>query len=190
MDTWGWSAEDMTMTGEIERLGAITPPRGRSVRRRFATTPRSGQLAVLVVAYEPVGSRATVEAAMTILAEPASLEVAIAAGLLLPERDRLTLAHPDLGEIAMRTFADHERRAAHLALAGVGVSPTPIASDLTDRELDVTELATSGLRTKEIADRLHLSPKTVEYHLSNVFRKLGVRSRTELGHLLRRAGAA
>jgi len=41
-------------------------------------------------------------------------------------------------------------------------------------------LATDALTNREIAERLFVSEKTVEAHLSRVFRKLGVRSRTEL----------
>jgi DNA-binding NarL/FixJ family response regulator len=44
----------------------------------------------------------------------------------------------------------------------------------------VSELAASGRRNKEIAAALFLSVGTVEMHLSRVYRKLGVRSRTEL----------
>jgi len=51
---------------------------------------------------------------------------------------------------------------------------------LTPTERQVAELAGSGLRNTEIAARLFLSTKTVEAHLSRVYRKLGVRSRTEL----------
>lgn len=51
---------------------------------------------------------------------------------------------------------------------------------LTPAESRVAELAGKGLRNAEIASRLHLTPKTVESTLSLVYRKLGVRSRTEL----------
>ena len=54
------------------------------------------------------------------------------------------------------------------------------AERLTPTELQVGELAVAGLRNTEIAARLFLSGKTVEANLSRVYRKLGVRSRTEL----------
>ena len=54
------------------------------------------------------------------------------------------------------------------------------ADELTPTESRVAELAGQGLRNAEIAARLYVTPKTVEATLSRVYRKLGVRSRTEL----------
>jgi DNA-binding NarL/FixJ family response regulator len=54
---------------------------------------------------------------------------------------------------------------------------------LTDAEQRVAELAAQGRKNKEIAATLFLAVSTVEMHLSRIYRKLGVRSRTELaGH--------
>jgi DNA-binding NarL/FixJ family response regulator len=50
---------------------------------------------------------------------------------------------------------------------------------LSDRELGIIKLAARGLTNKEIADDLHLSYRTVEGHMRDVFNKLGVGSRTE-----------
>jgi len=50
---------------------------------------------------------------------------------------------------------------------------------LSSRELDVIKLAAKGFTNKEIADKLHLSYRTVEGHMRDVFNKLGVGSRTE-----------
>lgn len=52
--------------------------------------------------------------------------------------------------------------------------------ELTPTEQRVADLASQGLRNTEIAARLYVTPKTVEATLSRVYRKLGVRSRTEL----------
>lgn len=57
------------------------------------------------------------------------------------------------------------------------ISPTVV---LGDRELEVAMLAARGLSNRDIANELFLSPKTVENTLGKVFRKLGVRSRTQL----------
>ncbi len=50
---------------------------------------------------------------------------------------------------------------------------------INERELEVLELLAQGARNKEIAARLFITTKTVEYHLSNIFSKLGVSNRTE-----------
>jgi DNA-binding CsgD family transcriptional regulator len=52
--------------------------------------------------------------------------------------------------------------------------------ELTATERQICELAMAGLRNAEIAARLFLSGKTVEANLSRAYRKLGVRSRTEM----------
>lgn len=50
---------------------------------------------------------------------------------------------------------------------------------LSKRELDIIKLAAKGLTNKEIAHKLHLSYRTIEGHMRDVFNKLGVGSRTE-----------
>jgi DNA-binding CsgD family transcriptional regulator len=57
--------------------------------------------------------------------------------------------------------------------------------ELTPRELEIALLASSDLSNREIADRLVVSPRTVETHIYRVMDKLGVSSRQELGPLLR-----
>ena len=64
------------------------------------------------------------------------------------------------------------------------------AGRLTPTELQVAELAVDGLRNSEIAARLFLSGKTVEANLSRIYRKLGVRSRTELAARMPSQGTA
>ena len=65
---------------------------------------------------------------------------------------------------------------------GVGVE------SLTERELQVARLVVDRRTNPEIADALFLSPKTVETHLRNIFRKLAVSSRVEVARAVERAG--
>lgn len=52
-------------------------------------------------------------------------------------------------------------------------------AQLTDRQIDVLKLVTEGLRNADIAAQLHISPKTVDHHVSAILAKLGVGSRQE-----------
>ena len=62
------------------------------------------------------------------------------------------------------------------------VTPTPEAKSvepLSDREMEILKLAAKGISNKDIAEKVFLSPRTVQVHLGNIFNKLGVASRTE-----------
>ncbi len=58
---------------------------------------------------------------------------------------------------------------------------------LTRREREVAELISQRLTNPQIAERLVLSPKTVEIHASNIFRKLGVSRRSQVAEAIERA---
>ena len=55
---------------------------------------------------------------------------------------------------------------------------------LTPQEAQVARLAREGLSNPEIGARLFISPRTAQYHLSNVFTKLGITSRSQLDRVL------
>jgi DNA-binding CsgD family transcriptional regulator len=79
---------------------------------------------------------------------------------------------------ALRDAASRElRRAGTRVSAG---SRRAAGGELTAREREVAELVARGHSNKEVAGALFLSEKTVEHHLSRIYAKLGVRSRTEL----------
>jgi DNA-binding CsgD family transcriptional regulator len=56
---------------------------------------------------------------------------------------------------------------------------------ISGRELEVVTCVLGGLANKEIADRLFISPKTVENHLYKIYQKLGINNRVQLYNLLR-----
>lgn len=59
-----------------------------------------------------------------------------------------------------------------------------LLTELTKREREITELVAQGLTNREIAERLVVSPRTPEYHIRNVLKKLGLRSREEITALI------
>lgn len=59
---------------------------------------------------------------------------------------------------------------------------------LSRSEERIVELVCEGLTNPQIAERLYLSRRTVQSHLYSIFKKLGVKSRTELATLAVRAG--
>lgn len=71
-----------------------------------------------------------------------------------------------------------------LAATGAEVRPAVddigIAVPLTERERDVIALVQQGYTNREVAETLFVSTKAVEYHMGNIFAKLGIRSRREL----------
>ncbi|MBB6034423.1 helix-turn-helix transcriptional regulator [Phytomonospora endophytica] len=77
---------------------------------------------------------------------------------------------------------------AHGELRAAGESTEEPVADvlaaLTPQELRIARMVGAGASSKEVAARLFLSPRTVEYHLYKVYPKLGVTSRTELARLL------
>ena len=69
-----------------------------------------------------------------------------------------------------------------------GPTPSPYFMErfaISPRELEVVKAVLEGRSNKEMADRLFISPRTVEKHLSNVYQKVGVKSRLQLYTLLR-----
>jgi DNA-binding CsgD family transcriptional regulator len=79
-------------------------------------------------------------------------------------------------------------QATNAELDRVGLRPAaPVGvSGITAAEARVAELVAAGRTNREVAGELFMSPKTVEAHLSRIYRKLGVRSRAELAHKLTR----
>lgn len=76
-----------------------------------------------------------------------------------------------------------DRARAELVRANVGPRRT---GQLTPSEQRVAELAASGMKNRDVATALFISPKTVEANLARIYRKLGIKSRAELGRYVAR----
>jgi len=84
----------------------------------------------------------------------------------------------------LRPLGDRVHRLLERIGEPVKRSTTESLGSLTVSERRVAELAASGLSNRQIAQQLFVTVKAVEWHLSNVYRKLGIRSRTRLPGLL------
>ncbi|MEZ0580957.1 AAA family ATPase [Nocardioides sp. MH1] len=98
-------------------------------------------------------------------------------------RSHLRTALTLLDELGARPWSD--RAAQELRASGETARRrhASTATELTAQERNVTALVRQGLSTKDVAAQLFVSPRTVDFHLRNVFAKLGVTSRAELAAL-------
>jgi len=103
-------------------------------------------------------------------------------------REQLRTAHELFTEFGMEAFA--ERARVELEATGEHARKRTVETgdDLTPQEAQISRLAADGATNQEIATQLFVSPSTVDYHLRKVFRKLGVKSRTQLARELLQPG--
>ena len=95
-------------------------------------------------------------------------------------REHLRAAHEMLAAMGAQAFA--ERARGELLATGETVRKRTVETrdELTAQEAQIARLARDGRTNPEIGGQLFISPRTVEWHLHNVFTKLGIRSRREL----------
>lgn len=131
--------------------------------------------------FETSGARAVADVAREVLRRPDPVdgERSGAARVRRPTAD----ARP--APVRVRSTAT-AARAAEVPPAGVGPS---WAAHLTPREVEVARAVAAGISNRAVAARLSLSVRTVEVHLTSIFRKLGTSSRTELALLVARHDA-
>ncbi|WP_416967913.1 AAA family ATPase [Streptomyces sp. 4F14] len=102
----------------------------------------------------------------------------------LDARPLLAVALETFTRLGAAGLADEAR--VELRASGVGTTPAggdPLA-DLTAQQREIVRLAAKGLRNREIAEHLMVSPRTVSSHLYQVYPKLGVSSRNQLRDLV------
>jgi DNA-binding CsgD family transcriptional regulator len=96
--------------------------------------------------------------------------------------EHLRIAHDLLSGLGADPY--RQRVEADLYPAGAARSPTSSPLDLTAREHDVATLAKRGLTKAEMAAELYISANTVDYHLRQIYAKLGISSRSALRQVL------
>jgi DNA-binding CsgD family transcriptional regulator len=105
-------------------------------------------------------------------------------------REQLRTAHRMLQEMGMAAFAERARRELRATGETARTRTVPAAradgagAALTPQEAQVARLAREGLSNPEIGARLFISPRTAQFHLGNVFTKLGITSRSQLDRVL------
>jgi len=97
-----------------------------------------------------------------------------------PARDALGSALAGFEQLGAQPWILRTRRELQATGARLGPSPERPVQRLTPQELQVAIIAATGATNREIAASLFLSPKTVDFHLGKVYRKLEVRSRSQL----------
>jgi DNA-binding CsgD family transcriptional regulator len=103
----------------------------------------------------------------------------------LDARDQLQRAHDLFNQVGMEAFADRARVELEATGERARKRTAETRDDLTPQEAHICHLAAEGGTNQEIAAQLFISPSTVDYHLRKAFRKLGVKSRHQLGqHVL------
>jgi DNA-binding CsgD family transcriptional regulator len=107
----------------------------------------------------------------------------------LDAREQLRLAHELFTKFGMEAFAERARIELEATGERARKRTVDTRDDLTPQEAQISRLAAEGATNREIAAQLFISASTVDYHLRKAFRKLGVKSRTQLARRLLQPGA-
>lgn len=100
-------------------------------------------------------------------------------------REQLRIAHGLFIDFGMEGFAERARVELRATGEHARARSVETSNQLTPQEAQIAQLVAEGATNNEIAVQLFITPRTVEYHLHKVFRKVGVKSRTQLArHVL------
>lgn len=173
--------EALTSLAEWERLQKNPQPRDDVIRQRVQALVRGGR---------GNGSAAPMFASAIAKAEGLDLildalwtRIDLGRSLVESDSDRAVETLRNAASAATEMGAVTEREVAEKLLRSLGVRTWrrgSAAEPLTDRERQIVRLIAAGASNPEIAQELFLSRKTVERHVSNVLKKIGVRNRAEL----------
>jgi DNA-binding CsgD family transcriptional regulator len=181
-------------TERVAEATKLTSNRAQAQAARAHAMRATGELDKAMQLYRQAAESfsslhmATAQAWMLFLAAPCAL----AADMFRDAAAMLALSR----ELARRSGAWDlyaKTKEQQRALEDIGKSSRgdetadPLRDKLTAREYEVARIAADGKRTKEIAEELNLSARTVEVHLSHIYRKLHVTSRAALASKVARA---
>jgi DNA-binding CsgD family transcriptional regulator len=188
----GRRAEAESVVGRLEDFAAQHPDfpfLDSAVLHARAVLDSDAEAAVQAVALSSADPRPLVRA--LVLEDAGRLLPACRAAEAVPLLERA---------LASYSAAGAERDAARVRslLRARGVRPpggggprsAPDWPELTESEFAVVSLVAQGATNREVAERLYLSPYTVNSHLRHVFTKLGIRSRVELARLAAQRGTS
>jgi DNA-binding CsgD family transcriptional regulator len=99
-------------------------------------------------------------------------------------RAQLRTAHEMFDAIGMQAFADRARRELRATGETARTRAAVTHDELTPQEAQIARLAREGLSNPKIAAQLFLSPRTIQYHMGNIFTKLEITSRRQLRRAL------
>lgn len=131
----------------------------------------AGDFAGAAAVWQALGCPYEEACAMALSDDPARIQLAMATFERLGAKPALTNAVHRLRALGVRDLPAVRR--------GPRATTRAHPAGLTSREAEVLALVAAGLRNAEIAERLYLTPKTVSHHLSAIYAKLGVETRTE-----------
>jgi len=110
---------------------------------------------------------------LTMFEDHEHIDAAFAAGV---DAYVVKTAHPDDLSLAVRQAFEHS---VYLAHARPAPPPLDNSPGLTRREIEILQLVAEGQSNAGVAKMLWVTEQTVKFHLSNIYRKLGVANRTE-----------
>ncbi len=188
--------EALVALGQLDRAARLTgmlEQAAQRLQRGWALAQAERCRALLLAARGELAAAAEAAGGAVLRAERLELKLELARTLLVAgEIERRSRRKRSASELLGRALQIFEAAGAKLWAQRTAAELDRTAArrtgdQLTDSEKHVAHLAASGLTNRQVAAQLFMSPKTVEANLARVYRKLGIRSRAELGALL--AGA-
>jgi DNA-binding NarL/FixJ family response regulator len=173
----GRREEAARAAAEWDRLQQDPQPRDRIIRRRIEALVHDRQAAEAL--------EGAVKAAddLGFVLEALWTRIDLGTALAARDRERARRVLEFVAERAAEAGALTEQQVAEQRLRALGVRTWrrgAATRGLTDREREIVRLIANGASNPEIAQRLFLSRKTVERHVSNLLKKVGARNRAEL----------